>query len=105
MKKFTETYYQDIKTICQYCAIISFSIGTLIFFFYLTNKADKTILTGLYYTFIATLINMILFIFNILCSLFSSKYWKNYLINSGVLLINAPIALFYFYVVIEEINF
>ena len=105
MKKFTETYYQDLKTICHYCAIISFTIGTLIFLLYLTNKVDKTIIIGLYYTVIAILVNTTLFTFNTLCALFTSKYWKKYLINSVILLLNAPIALFYFYVVIEQINF
>ena len=105
MKKFTETYYQDLKTISHYCAIISFAIGTLIFFLYLTNKVDKTIIIGLYYTVIAILVNTILFTFNTLCAFFTSKYCKKYLINSGILLLNAPIALFYFYVVIEQINF
>lgn len=105
MKKFTETYYQNLKTTCHYCTIVLFGIGTLIFLFYLTNKVDKTIIIGLYYTVIAILINTILFTFNTLCALFTNKYWKNYLINSGILLLNAPIALFYFYVVIEKIKF
>lgn len=105
MKKFTETYYQDLKIISQYSAIFSFSIGTLIFLLYLLSKDDKLIILGLYFTLFAIALNAILLTINVFCALFSTKYWKNYLINSGILLINVPIASVYCYVALEIAGF
>lgn len=105
MKKFAETYYQDMKIGCQYCAIFSFSLGTLIFLLYLFSDNNGAIILGLYYTFFAIALNSILFTITTFCVIFSDKYRKIYIQNLGILLINVPIALCYFYVVIEEINF
>lgn len=105
MKKFTEKYYPDMKIICRNCAIFSFSIGTVIFLLYLFSKNEKAIIFGLYYTFFAIVLNFILFIFNTLCALFSKNNWKNYLINSGILLLNIPVASLYLYLVLEILDF
>lgn len=105
MKKLTETYYQDMKKICVNCAIFSFSIGTLIFLLYLFSKNDKAIIFGLYFTLFAIVLNTMLFTINTFCAIFSNKYRKNYLINSGILLINIPIASLYLYSVLEILDF
>lgn len=105
MKKFTETYYQDFKTICHYCAIISFGFGTLLFLLFLTSKSDKIVGLGLYFTLIALAINSLLFVFNTFFGLFSKEYWKKYLLNSGILLINLPITFLYLYIVLEILDF
>ena len=105
MKKLTETYYQDLKIICQYCAIFSFSIGTLIFLLYLLSRNDGVIILGLYYTFFAIALNATLFTINAICVVFSNKYRKNYILNSGILLINVPIASLYFYLTLEIAGF
>lgn len=105
MKKITETYYQDLKIISQYCAIFSFSFGSLIFLLYLLSKDDKLIMFGFYFTFFAIALNTILLTINLFCALFSTKHWKNYLINSGILLINVPFASLYFYIALEIAGF
>lgn len=105
MKILTVNYYQDFKTISQYCAILSFAIGTLLFLMFLTSSENSIITLGLYYTLFAIGINILMFLFNICCAMFTEKYWKQYLINAAKLLINIPIAIFYLYIVLEKLGF
>lgn len=105
MRTLTEMYYHDMKTICQYCAGISFSIGTLIFLFYITSKSDGLIILGLYFTLFAALINFLLFAINTICAFYSKTYWKKYLLNSGLLLLNIPVVPLYIYLVLEISGF
>lgn len=102
MNNLTEIYNEDMETICRYCAIISFSIGTLIFLLFLGSNSDGLIMLGLYFTLFAVGINTLLFLFNSICAFFSEKYWKKYLTNSGLLLVNIPIAILYLYIVLEK---
>lgn len=105
MNKLTEIYYEEMKTICRYCTFISFGIGTLIFLFFLLSGEDGLIILGLYFTLFAAGINTLLFLFNSCCAFFTEKYWKQYLINSGLLLLNIPIAILYLYIVLEKSGF
>ncbi|SEP66051.1 hypothetical protein [Flavobacterium urocaniciphilum] len=97
MRTLTEMHYHDMKTICQYCAVISFS--------YITSKSDGLIILGLYFTLFAALINFLLFAINTICAFYSKTYWKKYLLNSGLLLLNIPVVPLYIYLVLEISGF
>lgn len=104
MKNFIETYYPDFKKTCQYCAITSFTLGTLLFIIFLISEKNTILFFGLYFTLFAIAFNALLFLINTFCAIFSDKNRKKYLVNSGILLINIPIAILYFYIVLKILD-
>lgn len=104
MKNVVEKYYQEIKKISYKCAIISFGMGTFLLLLFILTRVDNVAVLGFLYVVLAITINTILFFFNLFCAYFTLKYRKKFLINSGILLLNAPIALFYLYLMIEVIR-
>lgn len=105
MKNVVENYYQEIKKISYKCAIISFGLGTFLLLLFILTKVDNVAILGYFYVVLAFTINTILFFFNLLCAFFTKNYRNKFLINSGILLINVPIALFYLYLMVEVLGF
>jgi len=88
----------------RFTALISFLIGTVfLIVFYFTNSVTITI-NGLIFTVIAGIINLGVFV-KVLVDLKNEKEnRKKYFRTSGIMLLNIPIVLLYFYFVIILMN-
>ena len=87
-------------------ALISFLLGTyLLVSFLLFPKVDSIVIIGLYYVGYATIINVILFVFLIIVVFIYWDYRVNILKTCGLLLLNIPIAIGYFFIVLNYVNF
>lgn len=78
-----------------YLASGSFVLGSLLLLTSLITKPDMLLVTGLYYTMFAAMVNTIMLIILILNAL---AYYKDYIENLGVILLvllNIPIAIYY----------
>ncbi len=85
-------------------AIVSFSIGTFILLLHFVLKnSDLVIIIGIYYLVIAFIVNGIMLLKLIFDWVTESKNRKSTLLQITILLINIPIAFFYFYLVIVSI--
>ena len=85
-------------------AIVSFSIGTFILLLHFVLKnSDLVIIIGIYYLVIAFIVNGIMLLKLIFDWVTESKNRKSTLLQITILLINIPIAFFYFYLVIASI--
>ena len=82
-------------------AILSFVIGTVILALHLTFKHNTTLLiVGLYFTIIAVIINLIVFLSLLVTAIINFEYRFELLKSCGIILLNIPIAFLYFYLVI-----
>lgn len=85
-------------------AIVSFSIGTFILLLHFVLKnSDLVIIIGIYYLVIAFIVNGLMLLKLIFDWVTESKNRKSTLLQITILLINIPIAFFYFYLVITSI--
>ncbi len=95
-----------IGNIAQYLAISSFAIGTILFMltFILTSDfKNHLIVIGFYYVGIVLLINLLYLIIMII-SLFVTEFYHEYIIKKGfIMLANIPIAILYFFILINFI--
>ena len=99
-----KTVYNIINT-SKLIALISFALGTcLLLSFLLFPKIDSIIVIGLYYVGIATLINAILFLILIITAIAFWDYRIEVIKTCGLLLLNIPIAIGYFFMVINFID-
>lgn len=99
-----KTVYNIINT-GKLIALISFALGTcLLLSFLLFPKIDSIIIIGLYYVGIAALINAILFLFLILTAFVYWDYRIKLFKTCGLMLLNIPIAIGYFFMVINYID-
>jgi hypothetical protein len=82
-----------------FTALISFLIGTiLLIIFYLTNSTSITIY-GMIFIAVAGIINLGVFV-KVLINLINEKEnRKKYILTSGIMLLNIPIVILYFYIV------
>jgi len=80
----------------------SFGAGTILFFIGLVigNDSPGILLVGLYFTGAAFVVNLLYFIYLILRAI-TAKEKKNYLIAAGIMLLNLPIAIVYFFIIIN----
>lgn len=85
-------------------AIISFIIGTILFVIQLlSNTESKVIFIGFIFLLMAIFINIISLTILIFFVLGSTKYKTSYLKAIGVVLLNIPIALLYFNILIKNL--
>ncbi len=95
---------ENIITTSKSIAIISFGVGTILFALQLYNpSSDVLIGPGIVFIFIATIINIISFLALIFSLLGTKGYRIKTLKTIGVVLLNIPIAVIYFYILIESI--
>ena len=77
-------------------AVISFSIGTLLFLLHFVIDAEIIAVIGLVYVVLALGINSFTFLFLLLHSLFTFKDIKEHSMAMLIMLMNLPIAYAYF---------
>jgi len=88
-----------INSTAKWLAIISFSIGSLIFLLFLFTKNTNLVFTGLIYVILAFFINLIALVTMIISLIINPKYRKQDFISILYLLSNVPIASLYFWIV------
>ncbi len=92
----------NITNTAKLIAIISFVLGTfLLFSFLLFPKDDSITLAGLYYVGYASLSNAILFLVLIITAFAYWDYRKMVFKTCCLLFLNIPIAIVYFFIVIN----
>jgi len=83
---------------------ISFILGTLLLVLFLFfRELESIVMFGLYYVLIAFVINAFISFWLITRLLIRSENWIELLKAIGVILINIPIAIGYFFIVINTI--
>lgn len=93
----------SILDLSKLIASISFIFGTLLLVIHLFFGLEKIITIGLFYVLGALIINTLLLISLIINLIISSKKREIYLKSIGIILINLPIAIGYFFIVIETL--
>lgn len=95
------------KSYAIWLAIVSFVIGTFLFLGYFLfdyPDKDRVIITGLFYTLFALIINAITFIY-LLFQYFKHPVKRDLIVIEGFfLLCNIPIAILYFYIILTNFN-
>ena len=95
---------QRIKNVCKGSTLLSFIIGTILLILFLISRKFGTIVSvGVYYVVIAFWFNVVIFFITLLSACY---YWKNRIelfSHCVLLLINLPIAICYFFTVINLI--
>jgi|GEM_PF-4198916 len=82
-------------------AIVSFTIGTLLFLLQLVNFDNHNLpLFGLYYLLLAVLVNLVVLLV-LFIKLFSVEHKTEILKSMGIIIANAPIAFIYAYILFE----
>lgn len=91
----------QIKNTAKLTALVSFIIGTfLVLLFALFRTCDTLIVIGIYYVAIAIAVNLIVFVSVLISVLYFWNLRHQLFITCGVLLLNIPIAIAYFFIVI-----
>ena len=92
----------SISNIGRAVAILSFIIGTILFSFFLYfGETFIPIVIGLGFIGVAITLNAILLVFNLIMSLiYETNRYEN-LKTCGIILLNIPIAILYFYIIIS----
>jgi len=94
-----------IKHTCKLSAITSFAIGSiLLMLFMITKKSDPFVYMGIWYLYIAFAINLILFFLVLISAII---YWEKRVQLFGhamLLTLNIPIAIAYFFIVLNFIG-
>jgi len=86
-----------IHRIGIYTAITSFIIGTVMFLiFYFTNYGYLVMIPGIIFVIIAGIINTGIIIKIVVNLINEKENRKKYLITSGIMILNIPIALIYY---------
>jgi len=103
----TEATKNNIQ-VAKYSAIISFSVGTLLFlaflvfeYFKLKNLVEPLIIIGILYVLLALLFNSIIFLSLLYTIVNDSKYYKTILAYTGLLILNLPISFGYLYLILN----
>jgi len=96
---------ENIINTSKLIALISFALGTcLLVAFLLLPKENSILIAGLYYVGYTAIINVILFLILIITTF---VYWDNrikVLKTCGLLLINIPITICYFFIVVNYMH-
>ena len=95
----------SISNIGRAVAILSFIIGTTLFSFFLYfGETFIPIVIGLGFIGVAITVNAILLVSNLIVSLiYETDRYEN-LKTCGIILLNIPIAILYFYIIISFSN-
>lgn len=92
----------NITKIGKIVALISFLIGTTLFSFFLYfGETTIPIMLGFKFIIVAFIINLILLMANLLIFLFDFRNRSEYLKTCGIILINIPVSILYFYIIIS----
>tara|TARA_R110000868_G_scaffold110649_19_gene299533 strand:+ start:3043 stop:3348 length:306 start_codon:yes stop_codon:yes gene_type:complete len=92
----------NLITTCKTIAFLSFIIGTILFAFQLYFKeSDAFIFPGIIFISFAIIINTISLLILIIIQLSNSEYRLELLKTCGIILLNIPIAILYFYILIS----
>ncbi len=93
-----QTKFSEYNTIevSRFLAIFSFTLGTLLFMFFLLLKEPILMFIGLFYVPIAIIVNLILVASIIFKKLKKYIEKKEAMISVGILLLNIPIIYLYF---------
>jgi len=93
---------KNLKHFGKIIALLSFIIGTITFSLYLYFDNSNTIGSfGFYFIIIALIINMLLLVVNIIAIIIDNEHREELIKTCGIMLINIPIAILYFYIVIS----
>ena len=92
-------YERSLNDIGKWIAIFSFIIGTILLLCFYFFDNDNIFLIGYLYILFAIIVNLIILIFLVI----NNSKGKN-LKTIGLILLNIPIAYFYFYIVIFLLN-
>ncbi|MEH1006784.1 MULTISPECIES: hypothetical protein [Winogradskyella] len=96
-----KTLYHIINT-AKLIGLISFVLGTcLLVSFLLFPNTNSIVITGLYYVGYATITNAIMFLILIITAFVYWTYRSLVFRTCGLLLLNIPIAICYFFIVIK----
>jgi len=93
----------NLITASKCIALLSFIIGTTLFTLQLYNDELDLIYMGLIFMSIAIIVNTISLFILIFSVLKSNKQKSELLITIGIVLLNIPIAILYFYILIETL--
>lgn len=95
---------QNLINTAKIIAGLSFIFGTILLVLFLNLKHGETIvMTGYIYTLITLLVNLIVFIILLGCAINNKFYRTKLLKTCGLLLLNIPIAISYFLIVVNSI--
>ncbi|WP_418604260.1 hypothetical protein [Hwangdonia sp.] len=93
---------KDLIYLGKIVAFLSFIIGTTTLSLYLYFDNSNSIGSfGFYFVIIALVINMLLLVVNIIAIAIDSQHRSELIKTSGIMLLNIPIAVVYFYIVIS----
>lgn len=91
----------SLTKLSMYLFKYSLIIGTAIFLFYLFSQNTEVMIFGFVYLCLATAINLMLFLSLLIMVLTDAKSRIENLKSMGLLLINIPIAILYFFFLTE----
>ncbi|MBQ0736067.1 hypothetical protein [Aquimarina celericrescens] len=80
-------------------ATITFLLGTIILMLYLISESAPFLIAGVFYVFIALVLNTIMLIELLINAIINHRYYKENLITILCFLINIPFAIGYFFLV------
>jgi hypothetical protein len=92
----------SISTVGKIIAVISFMFGTILFslFLYL-GESYIPIMLGVKFVIVALFINTIFFFGNLILSVTNIENRIEFLKTCGIILLNIPVAILYFYIIIS----
>jgi hypothetical protein len=91
----------QIIRVGQKTAIYSFAIGTVILLIFLMSKYTPFVAVGLYYVLAAFVINSLILLTLLIQLLYHKEHWRKILATVSFMLLNVPISLLYFFIVIN----
>jgi hypothetical protein len=91
----------SLTKLSMYLFKYSLIIGTAIFLIYLFSQNTEVIIFGFVYLCLATVLNLMLFLSLLIMVLTDAKSRIETLKSMGLLLINIPIAILYFFILLE----
>jgi len=93
---------QSVNRNALMIATFSFLLGTIIFLIHLITAWEKIIVIGLFYVLIAFILNAITFIGLLANTIVNYHYYKENLKTISIFLLNIPIAIGYFLIVVNN---
>lgn len=96
-------YINEILKMPLWTFSISFGLGTLILLLYLVdkNRTEYVFIIGFFYVLAAIVLNFAMLLLLIVCAIINKEYRLQILERTSLILINIPIAILYFFIVIE----
>ncbi|MBB6238196.1 hypothetical protein HDC90_002825 [Pedobacter sp. AK013] len=85
----------------QKTAVYSFAFGTTILLIFLLSKYTPLVAVGLYYVLAASVINVLILLTLLIQFLYYKEHRKKILVTITIMLLNIPISLLYFFIVIN----